>query len=63
MAVARPAPYRQSWRGATQPMEASVMVKRVATALVAILVIAALATWMLAGEDPPVPDEPVLEAG
>jgi hypothetical protein len=38
-------------------------VKRVAAALVAVLLIAALASWMLASEDPPVPGEPVLEAG
>ena len=37
--------------------------KRTAVVVVAILVIASLATWMLAGEDPPLPGEPVLEAG
>ena len=37
--------------------------KRAAVAVVVIVVIAALAGWMLASEDPPVPGEPVLEAG
>lgn len=37
--------------------------KHAAAVLMAILVIASLATWMFAGEDPPLQREPVLEAG
>jgi hypothetical protein len=37
--------------------------KHVAAAVVAILLIASLATWMFAAEDPPLQGEPVLEAG
>ena len=37
--------------------------KHAAAVVVAILLIASLATWMFAGEDPPVPGEPALEAG
>jgi hypothetical protein len=37
--------------------------KHAAVLIVAILVIASLATWMFAGEDPPLPGQPVLEAG
>jgi hypothetical protein len=44
-------------------METAMRLKHTAAVVVAILLIASLATWMFAGEDPPVPDEPTLEAG
>ena len=48
---------------ATTPMETGMKLKHAAAVVVALLVIASLATWMFAGEDPPLQGEPVLEAG
>ncbi len=45
------------------PMEQAMKLKHVAAAVVAILLIASLASWMFADEDPPPQGEPVLEAG
>jgi hypothetical protein len=44
-------------------METAMTLKHVTAVVLVILLIASLATWMFAGEDPPVPGEPTLEAG
>ena len=43
--------------------EIGMQLKHAAVAVIALLVIASLATWMFAGEDPPLEGEPTLEAG
>jgi hypothetical protein len=43
--------------------EIGMKLKHATVVVIAVLVIASLATWMFAGEDPPVPGEPTLEAG
>ena len=63
MAGARVSDYRERKGQATTPMETGMKLKHAAAVVVALLVIASLATWMFAGEDPPLQDEPVLEAG